>query len=71
VRQGVTMRGAYFPRGLWYSPYDGALAVDATDGGRYVNLTVRSSWLQWMVLDPAMNLRLRQVSPVYPPERRR
>jgi len=43
VRQGVTMRGAYFPRGLWYSPYDGALAVDATDGGRYVNLTVRAS----------------------------
>jgi hypothetical protein len=45
LRQGVTMRGAYFPRGLWYSPYDGALAVDATDGGRYVNLTVRNERL--------------------------
>ena len=40
--QGSTNRSAYFPRGLWYSPYDGALAVDATEGARYVSLSVRS-----------------------------
>ncbi len=40
--QGSTNRSAYFPRGLWYSPYDGALAVDATEGARHVSLSVRS-----------------------------
>ena len=41
--QGTSNRSAYFPRGLWFSPYDGAPAVDATEGGRYVSVSVRAS----------------------------
>ena len=40
--QGTSNRSAYFPRGLWFSPYDGAPAVDATEGGRYVSVSVRT-----------------------------
>ncbi|KAK9822226.1 hypothetical protein WJX81_001471 [Elliptochloris bilobata] len=38
IYQGTYDRSAYFPRGLWFSPYDGSPAVDATDGGRWVSL---------------------------------
>ena len=41
--QGTSNRSAYFPRGLWFNPYDGAPAVDATEGGRYVSVSVRAS----------------------------
>lgn len=43
--QGTSNRSAYFPRGLWFSPYDGAPAVDATEGGRYVSVSVRTRLL--------------------------
>jgi len=38
LHQGMTSVNAYFPQHLWYSFKDFSLAVDASEGGKYVNL---------------------------------